>query len=203
MPNAGSLFTGPFYLLGIVLMKSTTNIKVGFKPNLELLLFGGIFFILTQFYLFLYNSEPQNYFADVLNLVLTILYFLQLLKIENSLKLILPFWIFIFTIVINICLIYSIATNPLYNLGMRATVQFGSDQFTGNPYVYARNGFAGFIISYLLIKFRSNADVLISNFFTQFFCYFNLWLSLVIIFLTQTRTIFLSFILILFLLFLI
>jgi len=201
MPNAGSLFTGPFYLLGIVLMKSTTNIKVGFKPNLELLLFGGIFFILTQFYLFLYNSEPQNYFADVLNLVLTILYFLQLLKIENSLKLILPFWIFIFTIVINICLIYSIATNPLYNLGMRATVQFGSDQFTGNPYVYARNGFAGFIISYLLIKFRSNADVLISNFFTQFFCYFNLWLSLVIIFLTQTRTIFLSFILILFPLF--
>lgn len=201
MPNAGSLFTGPFYLLGIVLMKSTTNIKVGFKPNLELLLFGGIFFILTQFYLFLYNSEPQSYFADVLNLVLTILYFLQLLKIENSLKLILPFWIFIFTIVINICLVYSIATNPLYNLGMRATVQFGSDQFTGNPYVYARNGFAGFIISYLLIKFRSNADVLISNFFTQFFCYFNLWLSLVIIFLTQTRTIFLSFILILFPLF--
>jgi hypothetical protein len=197
-PNAGFLFTGFFYIIGIVLMKSITNIKVGIIPNLELLLFGGIFFSLTQFYLFLYNAEPQNYFADILNLVLIIFYFLQLLKIENSLKSILPFWIFIFTIVINICLVYSIATNPLYNLGVRATVQFGSDQFTGNPYVYARNGFAGFIISYLLIKFRNTADVFISNFFTQFFCYFNLWLSLVVIILTQTRTIFLSFILILF-----
>jgi hypothetical protein len=85
----------------------------------------------------------------------------------------------------------------LFNLGQRATVQFGTDQFTGNPYIYARNGFAGFIISYLLIKFRNNSDTIISNFFTQFFCYFNLWLSLVVIFLTQTRTIFLSFVIIL------
>jgi hypothetical protein len=85
----------------------------------------------------------------------------------------------------------------MYVIGARATVQFGTDQFTGNPYIYARNGFAGFIISFLLIKFRFKSDLLISNFFTQFFCYFNIWLSLIVIFLTQTRTIFLSFILVL------
>lgn len=197
MPNAGSLFTGVFYVCGIVLMNNSTNAKVGYIPNMQLLLFGGIFFILSQCYLFFYNNEPQNYFSDILNLFLIILYFFYLLKIDNNLKEILPFWIFFFTLVINICLIYSISTNPLFNLGQRATVQFGTDQFTGNPYIYARNGFAGFIISYLLIKFRNNSDTIISNFFTQFFCYFNLWLSLVVIFLTQTRTIFLSFVIIL------
>jgi len=197
MPNAGSLFTGIFYILGIILMKNSTNAKIGFMPNLHLLLFGGIFFIISQCYLLCYNYEPQNYFGDILNLFFIILFFIYLLKIENILKKILPFWIFAFTLIINICLIYSISTNPLYSLGTRATVQFGSDQFTGNPYIYARNGFAGFIISYLLIKFRNNSDAIISHFFTQFFCYFNLWLSLIIIFLTQTRTIFLSFILIL------
>ena len=201
MPNAGSLFAGFFYVIGILLMKNSTNAKVGFIPNMELLLFGGIFFILSQCYLFFYNYEPQNYFADILNLVLIVLYFFYLLKIENTLKEILPFWIFFFTLLINICLIYSIATNPLYNLGQRATVQFGNNEFSGNPYIYARNGFAGFIISYLLIKFRNNSDTIISNLYTQFFCYFNLWLSLVIIFLTQTRTIFLSFVIILFPLF--
>jgi hypothetical protein len=201
MPNAGSLFAGFFYVVGILLMKNSTNAKVGYIPNMELLLFGGIFFILSQCYLFFYNYEPQNYFADILNLFLIVLYFFYLLKIENTLKEILPFWIFFFTLLINICLIYSIATNPLYNLGQRATVQFGNNEFSGNPYIYARNGFAGFIISYLLIKFRNNSDTIISNLYTQFFCYFNLWLSLVIIFLTQTRTIFLSFVIILFTLF--
>lgn len=197
MPNAGSLFTGFFYILGIILMVNSINAKIGFIPNMQLLLFGGIFFVISQCYLFCYNFEPQNFSADILNLFLITLYFFYLLKTESDIKYILPFWIFIFTLVVNLCLIYSIYNNPLYTLGARATVQFGTDEFTGNPYIYARNGFAGFIISYLLIKFRAKSNLFSSNFFTQFFCYFNLWLSLIIIFLTQTRTIFLSFILIL------
>jgi hypothetical protein len=197
MPNAGSLFTGVFYLFGIILMVNSINAKIGFIPNMQLLLFGGIFFIISQCYLICYNHEPQNFSADILNLFLISLYFFYLLKIESDIKHILPFWIFIITLIINLCLIYSLYNNPMYVLGARATVQFGTDQFTGNPYIYARNGFAGFIISFLLIKFRFKSDLLISNFFTQFFCYFNIWLSLIVIFLTQTRTIFLSFILVL------
>jgi hypothetical protein len=197
MPNAGSLFTGVFYLFGIILMVNSINAKIGFIPNMQLLLFGGIFFIISQCYLICYNHEPQNFSADILNLFLISLYFFYLLKIESDIKHILPFWIFIITLIINLCLIYSLYNNPMYVIGARATVQFGTDQFTGNPYIYARNGFAGFIISFLLIKFRFKSDLLISNFFTQFFCYFNIWLSLIVIFLTQTRTIFLSFILVL------
>ena len=197
MPNAGSLFTGVFYLFGIILMVNSINAKIGFIPNMHLLLFGGIFFIISQCYLICYNHEPQNFSADILNLFLISLYFIYLLKIEIDIKHILPFWIFIITLIINLCLIYSLYNNPMYVVGARATVQFGTDQFTGNPYIYARNGFAGFIISYLLIKFRFKSDLLISNFFTQFFCYFNIWLSLIVIFLTQTRTIFLSFIIVL------
>ena len=197
MPNAGSLFTGTFYILGIILMVNSINAKIGFIPNLSLLLFGGIFFVISQCYLFCYNHEPQNFSADILNLFLISLYFFYLLKTDSEIKNILPFWIFVFTLVINLCLIYSIINNPRYIIGARATVQFGTDEFTGNPYIYARNGFAGFIISFLLIKFRTKSNLFTSNFFTQFFCYFNLWLSLIIILLTQTRTIFLSFILIL------
>ena len=197
MPNAGSLFTGVFYLFGIILMINSINAKIGFIPNMHLLLFGGIFFVISQCYLFCYNHEPQNFSADILNLILITLYFFYLLKTESDIKHVLPFWIFSFTLIINLCLIYSIYNNPMYILGARATVQFGTDQFTGNPYIYARNGFAGFIISYLIIKFRSDSNPLESNFFTQFFCHFNLWLSLIVIFLTQTRTIFLSFLIIL------
>ena len=86
------------------------------------------------------------------------LYFFSLLKTDNEIKEILPFWIFIFTLVINLCLLYSIYNNPLYSLGARATVQFGSDDFTGNPYIYAKNGLAGFIISTLILKFRTNSN---------------------------------------------
>lgn len=182
-------------------MMNNINAKIGFIPNMHLLLFGGIFFLITQCYLFLYNNEPQNFSSDILNLFLLVLFFLFLLKTENKIKDVLPFWIFIFTLFVNLCLIYSIYSNPQYVLGARATVQFGTEQFTGNPYIYARNGFAGFIISYLIIKYRSNPNIFISNFFTQFFCYFNLWLSSLVILLTQTRSIFLSFILILFPLF--
>lgn len=178
-------------------MVNSINAKIGFIPNMQLLLFGGIFFIISQCYLICYNHEPQNFSADILNLFLISLYFFYLLKIESDIKHILPFWIFIITLIINLCLIYSLYNNPMYVIGARATVQFGTDQFTGNPYIYARNGFAGFIISFLLIKFRFKSDLLISNFFTQFFCYFNIWLSLIVIFLTQTRTIFLSFIVVL------
>jgi hypothetical protein len=198
MPNSISfLFTGFFYGLGICLMLITVNNKFGFLPNLHLLLFGGVFFFISQLYLFLYNLERQSFNLDVLSLILILLYFLFLLKTDNEIKDIMPFWIFIFTLIINLSLLYSISTNPLYSFGVRATVQFGTDDFTGNPYIYAKNGFAGFIISTLLLKFRNSPIKYYSNFFVQFFSHVNLWVSVVVIFLTQTRSMFLSFTIIL------
>ena len=115
MPNAGSLFTGTFYILGIILMVNSINAKIGFIPNIHLLLFGGIFFVISQCYLFCYNNEPQNFSADILNLFLIALYFFYLLKTESEIKNVLPFWIFVFTLVINLCLIYSIINIFTYN----------------------------------------------------------------------------------------
>jgi hypothetical protein len=198
MPNSGSfLFTGFFYGLGIYLMLITVNNKLGFLPNLHLLLFGGVFFFISQLYLFLYNFERQSFNLDVFSLILILLYFLFLLKTDNEIKDIIPFWIFIFTLIINFSLLYSISTNPLYSFGVRATVQFGTDDYTGNPYIYAKNGFAGFIISTLLLKFRNSPIKYYSNFFVQFFSHANLWISVAVIFLTQTRSMFLSFAIIL------
>ena len=198
MPNSGTiLFTGFFYGIGILMILISVKNKVGFLPNLHLLLFGGIFFIISQLYLFLYNYERQSFNLDVSSLILILLYFFSLLKTDNEIIEILPIWIFIFTLVINLCLLYSIYNNPLYSLGSRATVQFGSDDFTGNPYIYAKNGLAGFIISTLILKFRTSSNKDYSSFFIQFFSHVNLWISVVVIFLTQTRSIFLSFTLIL------
>ena len=198
MPNSASfLFTGFFYGLGIYLMLITVNNKLGFLPNLHLLLFGGVFFFISQLYLFLYNFERQSFNLDVFSLILILLYFLFLLKTDNEIKDIIPFWIFIFTLIINFSLLYSISTNPLYSFGVRATVQFGTDDYTGNPYIYAKNGFAGFIISTLLLKFRNSPIKYYSNFFVQFFSHANLWISVAVIFLTQTRSMFLSFAIIL------
>ena len=198
MPNSGTiLFTGFFYGIGILMILISVKNKVGSLPNLHLLLFGGIFFIISQLYLFLYNYERQSFNLDISSLILILLYFFSLLKTDNEVKGILPIWIFIFTLVVNLCLLYSIYNNPLYSLGTRATVQFGSDDFTGNPYIYAKNGFAGFIISTLILKFRTSSNKDYSSFFIQFFSHFNLWISVVVIFLTQTRSIFLSFALIL------
>jgi len=198
MPNSGTiLFTGFFYGMGILMILISVKNKDGSLPNLHLLLFGGIFFIISQLYLFLYNYERQSFNLDISSLILILLYFFSLLKTDNEVKEMLPFWIFIFTLVINLCLLYSISNNPIYSIGARATVQFGSDDFTGNPYIYAKNGLAGFIISILLLKFRTSSNKVYSTFLIQFFSHINLWLSVVVIFLTQTRSMFLSFAIIL------
>jgi hypothetical protein len=58
----------------------------------------------------------------------------------------------------SICLIYSMATNPLFVLGQRATVVFGdgTSASNGNPHVYARNAFAGIFASYFMFQTRNS-----------------------------------------------
>jgi hypothetical protein len=79
-------------------------------------------------------------------------------------------------------------------MGARATVQFkrqGNSDYSGNPYVYSRNGLFGFVISLLMIHMK---PVLVKSysFFTRLLLHINLWISLIVIIITQTRATFLA-----------
>ena len=53
IPNSGTiLFTGFFYGIGILMILISVKNKVGSLPNLHLLLFGGIFFIISGVLIF-------------------------------------------------------------------------------------------------------------------------------------------------------
>jgi O-antigen ligase len=117
-----------------------------------------------------------------------------LLRISNESQAYLVWTIFFATLLINLLLIYSISTNPYFTLGARATVQMstkGNSEYSGNPYVYSKNGLLGFVISLLMIQLK---PVLVKNysFLFRILLHINLWLSLIVVLLTQTRATFLA-----------
>ena len=76
------------------------------------------------------------------------------MRVSNESQAYLVWIIFFSTLLINILLIYSISTNPYFTLGARASVQMsnkGNSEYSGNPYVYSKNGLLGFVISLLNI----------------------------------------------------
>jgi hypothetical protein len=196
--GSGSIFTGICYFFGILLMLNNTPIKVGYKPNLLLFQVGISFLLISIFYFIFYNGDKGSFNSEIINFVFLSLYLLFLLKAKNSIQGYLPIVILGFTLITNLALIYSISTNPAYVIGSRATVQFKSatGDFAGNPHMYSRNGLAGFIISILLI-FKNDLTLwLKNNALIRLAAHANLWISLLVIVLTQTRVTFISLIIV-------
>lgn len=196
--GSGSIFTGICYFLGILLMLNNTPIKVGYKPNLLLFQVGISFLLVSIFYFIFYNGDKGSFNSEIINFVFLALYLLFLLKAKNSIQGYLPIVILGFTLITNLALIYSISTNPAYVIGSRATVQFKSatGDFAGNPHMYSRNGLAGFIISILLI-FKNDITLWLKNSaLVRLAAHANLWISLLVIVLTQTRVTFISLIIV-------
>lgn len=196
--GSGSIFTGICYFLGILLMINNTPIKIGYRPNLLLFQVGISFLLLAIIYFLCYNGDKGSFNSEIINFIFLFFYLLFLLKSKNSIQSYLPIIILIFTLVTNLALIYSISTNPAYVIGSRATVQFKSatGDFAGNPHMYSRNGLAGFIISLLLI-FKNDLSLwLKNNPFIRLISHANLWISLLVIVLTQTRVTFISLIIV-------
>jgi len=196
--GSGSVFTGICYFLGILLMLNDTPIKIGYKPNILLFQVGISFLIISVFYFIFYNGDKGSFNSEIINFVFLSLYLLFLLKAKNSIQGYLPIIILFFTLITNLALIYSISTNPAYVIGSRATVQFKSatGDFAGNPHMYSRNGLAGFIISILLI-FKNDLTLwLKKSVLVRLAAHANLWISLLVIVLTQTRVTFISLIIV-------
>ena len=196
--GSGSIFTGICYFVGIALMMNNTPVKIGYKPNILLFQFGISFLLIAIFYFIFYNGDKGSFNTEIINFAFLFFYLLFLLKAKNDIQGYLPIIILLFTLITNLALIYSISTNPAYVIGSRATVQFKSatGDFAGNPHMYSRNGLAGFIISILLICKNDLSLWLKNSAIVRLAAHANLWISLLVIVLTQTRVTFISLIIV-------
>ena len=188
--------SGLFYLLSLFFFSNSLNVQVGYKPNEILFKIGGSFYILAIIYFMFHNFNKFSRVVDAVNICVTISYFVLLLRVNNQIQKYLPFWLIIITLIINISLIYSVVNNPNFVIGLRATVQFGEGDFTGNPGIYARNGLFGYIISLLFLNKKELNLFKQESFWANSLTIVNLLLSVIVIIITQTRMILMSTILI-------
>jgi O-antigen ligase len=192
--GGSAIFSGIFYCIGLVLMLNRTSLRQAYKLNPHIAAVGITFYIFSILYFFIFNSHPPSFTIELLNLCISTMYILLLMRICNESQAYLVWTIFFATLLINLLLIYSISTNPYFTLGARATVQMsskGNSEYSGNPYVYSKNGLLGFVISLLMIQLK---PVLVKNysFLFRILLHINLWLSLIVVLLTQTRATFLA-----------
>jgi hypothetical protein len=191
--GGSSNFTIASFFVGFTLMISPRELfRKFYKPNIPVFRLALIyltialvnFFFVNQDYSFSVNKT--GFIRDLAGFIFIGTFFFLLLGISNDIKeYFLPIVVTL-TFLGSVCLIYSMASNPLFILGQRATVVFGdgTSEASGNPHVYARNAFGGVISSYLLMKSKS--------FFWKFFSIANLMLSSIVLVLSQVRSILLA-----------
>lgn len=192
--GGGSGFTVASLILGLALMVSPNELfRKFYKPFLPTYRLAVIFLSVALINFIFFNpfygyaANSSVFFRDLLNYVSIFVFFILLLGVSNEVKdYFLPIVVF-FTFVGSLALIYSMATNVNFIIGQRASVVFGDGSTTasGNPHVYARNAFAGIFSSYIMLKNK--------NTFWKLFSLTNMILSLVVLVLTQARSILLAF----------
>jgi hypothetical protein len=192
--SGGSTFTIGSFFIGFALMISPEDLfRKFYKPNLPMYRMAALF-LGVAFFNYLFSNPNYGFFGDRYvfyrdfgNFSFIFIFFFLLLGVSNEVKdYFLPI-VVILTFIGSVCLVYSIATNPFFIIGQRASVVFGDGSTTasGNPHVYARNAFGGVFASYLMLRYKSTI--------WKIFSITNLLLSLVVLVLTQARSILLAF----------
>lgn len=192
--GGASTFTIGGLILGMALMVSPEDIfRKFYKPNIPLYRLAAIFTVITLINFFFvnpffgYSTNRYVFIRDLGNYMFIFGFFFLLLGVSNNIKdYFLPI-VVILTFIGSVCLIYSMATNPYFVIGQRASVVFGDGSTTasGNPHIYARNAFGGVFASYLMLRNK--------NFIWKIFSMSNLILSVIVLILTQARSILLAF----------
>ena len=192
--GGGSTFTIVSLILGLGLMISPDEVfRTFYKPHLPAyrLAFFYMFVVLINFFFinpfYNYAANSSIFIRDLINYASIFVFFILLLGVSNEVKnYFLPIVVFL-TFLGSICLVYSMATNANFIIGQRASVVFGDGTTTasGNPHVYARNAFAGVFSSYIMLKNK--------NTLWKLFSLANLIFSVIVLVLTQARSILLAF----------
>jgi hypothetical protein len=192
--SGGSTFTIASFFLGFALMISPEDIfRKFYKPNLPMYRMAALF-LGVAFFNYLFSNPSYGFFGeryvfyrDLGNFSFIFIFFFLLLGISNEVKdYFLPI-VIILTFFGSLCLIYSMATNPFFIIGQRASVVYGDGSTTasGNPHVYARNAFGGVFASYLMLKSKNTLWKILSI--------LNIMISLVVLVMAQARSILLAF----------
>lgn len=192
--GGGSTFTIISLIVGLGLMISQNEIfKKFYKPFLPAYRMAFVYFFIVMINFFFinpfygYSANSSVFFRDLINYASIFTFFILLMGVSNEVKnYFLPIVVSL-TFLGSICLIYSMATNANFIIGQRASVVFGDGTTTasGNPHVYARNAFAGVFSSYIMLKNK--------NTLWKLFSLANLIFSVVVLVLTQARSILLAF----------
>ncbi len=192
--GGGSAFTIATLMLGLVLMVSPNELfRKFYKPFLPSYRLAVVYmFVILINFLFInpyygYAANSSIFLRDLVNYISIFTFFILLLGVSNEIKdYFLPIVVFL-TFLGSVCLIYSMATNANFIIGQRASVVFGDGTTTasGNPHVYARNAFAGVFSSYIMLKNK--------NTLWKLFSLGNMILSIIVLVLTQARSILLAF----------
>ena len=197
--SGGSTFTLVSYGLGLLLMISSDDIfKKLYKPNFPMYRLAAIYMGVIIFNYFFANpywgwsGDRSIFYRDFGNYILIFAFFFMLISVSNEVTEYFVPMVVVLTFLGSICLIYSMKTNPNFVIGQRATVVFGDGSTTasGNPHVYARNAFAGIFASYIMLKSKKTL--------WKVFSLTNIVLSVVVLIMTQARSILLGFIFTLF-----
>lgn len=192
--GGSSTFTIGSLFIGLLLLISPGDLfRKFYKPNIPITRVAMFFLIISLLACLFYNpfygydNDRAAFTRDIGNFIFIFAFYFLIVGVSNEVaNYFLPIAL-VFTFFGSVCLIYSMATNPLFIIGQRATVVFGDGTSTasGNPHVYARNAFAGVFASYFFLKSR--------NILWKLFAFFNLILSLVVLILAQARSILLAF----------
>lgn len=181
MPK-GSIFTGGFLVLGLVLMLPMHLFKKMYKPN-TILFNLCIGFILITFYYFFFHNSGGRSVADMGNFVITFGLIILLLHMPNEISDTLLTVLFVVALFSNLTLVYSLLTNPNWSPGMRAAVTFDNDglQSAGNPHITARNGVICLVSALVLVSKTKGI-------FTKVFLYFTVLFSLAVVVMSLAKS---------------
>ncbi|WP_128545218.1 hypothetical protein [Larkinella soli] len=177
-------FTAAFMALGFLLMVPFHFLRKIYRLNTGLLKLALMFFAVIIFYMAFYRDRWfTDTTTDAIYYLYVVLFLFLLINIPNDIiEVFIPITV-AFTIVSNIALVYALLTDPTWNIGQRAAIQFGEGEYrSGNPHVFARNALMG-VVACGIWAFDSK-----TGFLARLIALFSCVFSIGILVMTQTRS---------------
>lgn len=156
------IFTVIFLVFPMFLVFPFRNFKVLYLPNRILLIVSMLYLGYSVFCLYFHHImgmlfKVKIYESVIIGITLYMFLLLSLVSINELEKYFLKFCI-VLGLLGAFGLLFHIYTNPSYVLGMRASISFevNGEQNSGNPHIYSKGAFFGFVASLVLLKYKKN-----------------------------------------------
>ena len=134
-------FTAAFLSLGFGLMIPFHFLRKIYRLNTNLLNMALLFFVVIIFYMAFYRDQWfRDGTMDTVYYIYVALFLFLLVNIPNDVIEVFVPIVIAFTVVSNLALVYALMTDPTWNIGQRAAIQYGEGEYrSGNPHVFSRN----------------------------------------------------------------